>query len=75
VAGLKPDEALRLVDYPRPRKMWEVLAEALAGGSVAERRQLAALARAVSVLEPVLSRLSVVGEPATLRMPPVGAAK
>lgn len=74
VAGLKPDEAIALVDYPRPRKIWEVIAEAMAGGSVAERRQLAALARAVSVLEPVLSRLSVLAEPpgaATLRLPPL----
>lgn len=74
VAGLKPDEDFQLVDFPRPRKLWEVLAEVLAGGSVAERRQLASLARAVSVLEPMMSRLSILAEPpgaANLRMPPV----
>ncbi|TAN55311.1 MAG: signal peptide peptidase SppA [Magnetospirillum sp.] len=73
-AGLKPDEPVRLVDYPRPRKIWEVLAEAMAGGSVTERRQLAALLRAAAVLEPLTARLSILAEPpgaATLRMPPL----
>lgn len=69
VAGLKPDEPLQLVEFPRPRKAWEVVAEALAGGSVAERRQVAALAKAAAVLEP-LTR--IMAQPVgVLRMPPL----
>ncbi|RAU22150.1 signal peptide peptidase SppA [Paramagnetospirillum kuznetsovii] len=75
VAGLKPDDDLQLVAYPRPRKVWEMLADAMAGGSVAERRQLAALARAASVLEPLLSRLSAASDPAVLKMAPLGGVK
>ena len=69
VAGLKPDEALQLVDYPRPRKAWELVAEALAGGSVAERRQLAVLAKAASVLEPLTALMA--RPTGVLRMPPL----
>ncbi|MDO8607946.1 MAG: signal peptide peptidase SppA [Phaeospirillum sp.] len=74
VAGMKPDEPVRLVDYPRPRKIWEVLAEAMAGGSVTERRQLAALLKAAAVLEPLTARLPILAEPpgaASLRLPPL----
>ncbi|OAN43062.1 signal peptide peptidase SppA [Paramagnetospirillum marisnigri] len=70
VAGLKPDEGLRLVEYPRPRKVWELLAEAMAGGTVAERRHLAQLSRAVTALEPVLAPLAQLQGQAPLRLPP-----
>jgi protease-4 len=76
VAGLKPDDPLTLIDYPRPRKTWEVLAEALAGGSVAERGRMASLLRTAETLEPVLSRLAPLGAApgeARLRMPPLDA--
>ena len=68
-AGLKPDTAIQLVDFPRPRKLWELLADA-AGGSVAERRQLAVVARTLAAAEPLLARLSVLAGPgnASLRM-------
>ena len=74
VAGLKVDEPVELVDYPRPRKIWEVVADALAGESVTERRQLSSLVKAVAVLRPVLARLELLAEPAgaaTLRLAPM----
>ena len=55
VAGLKADDRLDLVDFPRPRQPWEVLAEALGGGSVAERRKVQAALGALARLEPVLA--------------------
>ncbi len=76
VAGLKPDAPVELVDYPRPRKIWEVVADAMAGG-VTERRQMASLLKAAAVLQPVLARLSILSEPpgaATLRLPPLDHA-
>lgn len=75
VAGLKPDDSLTLVDFPRPRTPWEMLAELMAGGSVAERRQMASLLRAASMLEPLLSHLEpLAASPSgsVLRLPPVG---
>jgi protease-4 len=71
VAGLKPDEPVSLVDFPRPRKPWELLAESLGGGAVAEgRRGLAVLAR----LEPLLRVLVPDGD-ARLRAPDVGTGR
>ncbi|WP_242442731.1 signal peptide peptidase SppA [Magnetospirillum sp. 15-1] len=52
VAGLKADEPLTLVEFPRPRKPWEVLIESLGGESVAERRILARLEPLLDVLAP-----------------------
>ena len=62
VSGLTPGSPLTLVDYPAPRKPWEVLAEVLGGGTVAERR---VLTRAVSVLEPLLPALTALPAPGT----------
>ncbi|KIM00257.1 Protease IV [Paramagnetospirillum magnetotacticum MS-1] len=53
VAGLKADEPLSLVEFPRPRKPWEVLAESLGGGGVAERRILSRIEPLLNVLSPV----------------------
>ncbi|MBI3445571.1 MAG: S49 family peptidase [Magnetospirillum sp.] len=58
VAGLKPDDSLDLVDFPRPRRPWELLAEALGGGSVMERRQTRAALGALARLEPFLAVLT-----------------
>ena len=71
VAGLKADAPLRLEEFPRPKKPWEVLAAALSGGSVTERRRLSAALGALAGLEPLVSRLSAMAEPerATLRLP------
>lgn len=52
VAGLKADEPLTLVEFPRPRKPWEVLADSLGGESVAERRILARLEPLLNALAP-----------------------
>ncbi|WP_043743849.1 S49 family peptidase [Paramagnetospirillum magneticum] len=52
VGGLKVDETLTLVEFPRPRKPWQVLAESLGGGSVAERRILARIEPLLDVLAP-----------------------
>jgi protease-4 len=63
---LAPDAPVELVTYPRPSKPWEVLAESFSGSEVA------ALARAVRVLEPALARLELLARPAdTLMMPPL----
>jgi protease-4 len=40
------------VEFPRPRKPWEVLAESLGGGVVAERRILARLEPLLNTLIP-----------------------
>ena len=74
VAGLKPDQAVDLVDYPRPRKIWEVIADAMAGESVSERRQLTSLLTLAAVLQPLTARLGMLaGPPAAtaLRLPPL----
>ncbi|SEH64236.1 signal peptide peptidase SppA [Magnetospirillum fulvum] len=76
LAHLKPEDSLNLVAFPEPRKPWEVLAEALSGGSVAERK---ALSRAVAVLDPLLAPLAALPVPrdgggASLRMMPVSPA-
>lgn len=52
VAGLKADEPLTLVEFPRPRKPWEVLADGLGGEAVAERRILARLEPLLNALAP-----------------------
>ncbi|EME68363.1 periplasmic serine protease, partial [Paramagnetospirillum caucaseum] len=52
VAGLKAGEPLTLVEFPRPRKPWEVLADSLGGGAVAERRILARLQPLLDTLAP-----------------------
>jgi len=72
VAGLKPDEALRLVDFPQPKKPWELLAELLDSGSVSERRKVAGALSALAKLEPFLGRLAALGnvETGQLRMAP-----
>jgi len=62
VSGLTPGSPLTLIDYPAPRKPWEVLAEVLGGGTVAERR---VLTRAASVLEPLLPALTALPAPGT----------
>lgn len=67
VAGLKPDEALTLVDFPRPRKPWEMVADALGGGSGAE---LARAARVLARLEPLAEHLAPAAS-APLRAPDV----
>ncbi|CCG42632.1 signal peptide peptidase SppA [Magnetospirillum molischianum] len=76
LAHLKPQDPINLVEFPQPRKPWEVLAEAVSGGSLAERK---ALLRAVSVLDPLLAPLAALPTPrdggaATLRMMPVSPA-
>jgi len=76
LANLKPDEPVNLVAFPEPRKPWEVLAEAVAGGSVTERK---ALLRAVTALDPLLAPLAALPTPregggASLRMMPVSPA-
>ena len=71
VAGMKPDEAVQLVEFPQPRKAWELVAEALAGGSVSERRQLAVLAKAAAALEPLTALMA--RPTGVLRMPPLEA--
>jgi protease-4 len=78
LTGLAPGAPIELVEYPAPRKPWEVLAEALGSGGVAERR---VLTRAASLLEPLLPALTALPRPgdgaATLRalpVSPVGAA-
>ncbi len=52
VAGLKADEPLTLVEFPRPRKPWEMLADSLGGESVAERRIVARLEPLLNALAP-----------------------
>ncbi len=52
VAGIKAEDPVTLVEFPRPRKPWEVLAESLSGGGVAERRILARLQPLLDVLTP-----------------------
>jgi len=73
LSGLSPSAPIDLVEYPAPRKPWELLAEALGGGSVAERR---VLTRAATALEPLLPALSALPHPgpgdASLRVQPVG---
>lgn len=58
VAGLKPDDDIALVPFPRPRKLWEVAAEAMAGGSVEERRTLSRALGTVAALEPLVRPLA-----------------
>jgi len=74
LAQVKPEQSVELVEFPQPRKPWEVLAEAVSGGSVAERKTLL---RAAAVLDPLLAPLTALPSPrngggASLRMMPVG---
>jgi protease-4 len=52
VTGLNAGDPLTLVEFPRPRKPWEILAESLGGGIMAEQRVLARLEPLLKVLAP-----------------------
>ncbi|CAA7618614.1 Periplasmic serine protease [Candidatus Terasakiella magnetica] len=70
LTGLKPGQEVELVEFPRPKKPWELVAEALAGSQTGMASGLRTLAR----LEPVVKHLAPLAEPvsgATLRMPPL----
>jgi protease-4 len=68
LAKLAPGAEIDLVEFPRPKKVWEVLAEGLAGAQVSQGR----LARAAVMLEPWLGPLAQLRDPGpTLRMEPV----
>jgi protease-4 len=73
VAKLTPEAPVALVAFPRPKKPWEMLAEALGGGAVDESGSVRSALRSLRLLEPLLARLALIAQPegaAALRLPP-----
>jgi protease IV len=72
-AKLPAEAPLALVSFPRPKKPWEMLAEALSGSQVGDDAGLRSALRSIRLLEPLLSRLDLLARPgeATLRLMPI----
>jgi protease-4 len=62
VAGLAPDAPIDLVAFPQPKPLWEMAAQALSGGTVAERRHAVQSLAALAALEPLLRPLTQVAQ-------------